>query len=152
MNTLLRRLTVCTMLALLLFAIEGATPNMGQNSSGVPLPQTIQFNRDIRPILSDNCFTCHGPDKTHRATVFHFDVEESAKQDIGGGRFAIVPGDPAKSLLIQRITSRTSPGGRMPPLSTGRTLSDRESRAADGMDPSGREVGEALVIQSSQAA
>jgi len=38
-------------------------------------------------------------------TEFHFDLEETAKQDIGGGRFAIVPGDPAKSAMIQRITA-----------------------------------------------
>src|SRR5947209_4993234 len=70
-----------------------------------PLPQTIQFNRDIRPILSDKCFTCHGPDKSHRTTAFHFDVEESAKQDLGNGHFAVVPGDLEKSALIQRVTA-----------------------------------------------
>ena len=91
-----------------------------------PIPQTIQFNRDVRPILSENCFTCHGPDKTHRVTAFHFDVEETAKQEIGGGRFAIVPGDLEKSQLIQRVT-HPDESRRMPPASTGKPrLSDHE--------------------------
>jgi hypothetical protein len=97
----------------------------GAQDPGTPLPKTVQFNRDIRPILSDKCFTCHGPDKTHRTTVFHFDVEESAKQELGGGRFVIAPGDPEKSLLMQRITA-SDERRRMPPASTGRTLSERE--------------------------
>src|SRR5262245_32154667 len=87
------------------------------------VPQNIQFNRDIRPILSDKCFTCHGPDQRRRATSFHFDVEESAKQDLGGGRFAIVPGNPDQSLLIQRITT-VDEETRMP--QGGEPLSPRE--------------------------
>ena len=97
-----------------------------QTQAAPTLPGTIQFNRDIRPILSNNCFACHGPDKAHRTTTFHFDVEESAKQDLGGGRAAIVPGDPAHSLLVQRITAQ-EPRRRMPPAPTGRALSERET-------------------------
>src|SRR5579871_6010073 len=89
------------------------------------LPETVQFNRDIRPILSDKCFTCHGPDKSRRVTEFHFDIEESAKSDIGGGRHAIVAGDPANSHLIQRVTAADE-NQRMPPVESGRTLSERE--------------------------
>jgi hypothetical protein len=89
------------------------------------LPPTIQFSRDIRPILSDNCLACHGPDGTQRTTVFRFDIEESAKQALPGGRFVILPGDPERSLLIQRITAE-DPARRMPPAATGRTLSARE--------------------------
>src|SRR5438128_12118227 len=100
--------------------VMGGTQNARLSPSSVASPKTVEFNRDIRPILSDKCFTCHGPDQTQRRTAFHFDVEESAKQDIGGGHFAIVPGDPANSVLIQRITSpdealRMPRGG--PPLS-----------------------------------
>src|SRR4051812_48477609 len=57
------------------------------------LPATIQFNRDIRPILSDKCFKCHGPG-THTATL-RFDLEDGAKHELRGGRFAIIPGDTA---------------------------------------------------------
>src|SRR3954453_1682922 len=87
--------------------------------------QAIEFNKDIRPILSENCFTCHGPDEGHRTPPFRFDVEESAKQELPGGRFAIAPGDPEKSLLIQRVTAQDE-RRRMPPLSTGRKLSERD--------------------------
>ena len=41
-------------------------------------PQTIEFNRDIRPILSDRCFTCHGPDKNNRLTPLRFDNENGS--------------------------------------------------------------------------
>src|SRR5438093_2741795 len=102
---LLQRLSLGCAFGLLILLTSATAVNVGQGSPNPPLPETIQFNRDIRPILSDKCFTCHGPDKAHRATVFHFDVEDSAKQDLGNGRFAIVPGDPAKSLMIRRITS-----------------------------------------------
>ena len=76
-----------------------------------PLPATIEFNRDIRPILSDKCFQCHGPG-TQLATL-RFDLEDGAKHALSGGRFAIVPGDPANSQMITRITA-TNPAVRMP--------------------------------------
>jgi hypothetical protein len=75
------------------------------------LLQTIEFNRDIRPILSDKCFQCHGPG-TQLATL-RFDLEEGAKHELKGGRFAIVAGDPDKSVMIQRVTA-TNPAVRMP--------------------------------------
>jgi hypothetical protein len=87
--------------------------------------QTIQFNRDIRPILSDKCYTCHGPDKSHRVSAFHFDIEDTVKQDLGDGRVVIAAGNPDASLLIQRITAQDDKK-RMPPTSTGRTLSAQE--------------------------
>src|SRR5262245_38666865 len=84
-----------------------------QTVTGDLLPPVIQFNRDIRPILSDKCFTCHGPNKASRMKNLRFDVEEEAKRDLGGGRFAIVPGEPAKSELIRRV-ALTDPASRMP--------------------------------------
>jgi uncharacterized membrane protein len=119
-------LTAGVVLASTSVASRGAIASARQQASAPPLPATIQFNRDIRPILSNNCFACHGPDKAHRTTIFHFDVEESAKQNFGGGRAAIVPGDPDNSLLVQRITAQ-DPRRRMPPLATGHTLSERET-------------------------
>lgn len=84
----------------------------------------VEFNRDIRPILSDKCFFCHGPDQTNRKSKARFDTEAGAKQDLGG-RFAVVPGDPARSTLYQRITTANK-GLRMPPVHTGRTLTEEE--------------------------
>jgi len=86
----------------------------------------IEFNRDIRPIFSDKCYTCHGPDKANRVTELRFDTEAGAKADLGNGRFAIVPGDLLKSELFQRISSEDE-SVRMPPASAGHAkLSERE--------------------------
>lgn len=65
----------------------------------------IDFNRDIRPILSDKCFACHGPDEQHREGGFRFDQQESAFGEGESGEHPIVPGDPEKSELIARVTS-----------------------------------------------
>ena len=70
------------------------------------------FNRDIRPILSDRCFSCHGPDSSNRKANLRLDVEADAK------RVAIVPGDAASSPLVKRITS-TNKALRMPPAYAG---------------------------------
>ena len=110
---------------LLLLMRSGVAQDGGQAPFNPPLPQTVQFNRDIRPILSENCFTCHGPDKSHRTTVFHFDVEESAKQALGPDHFAIFPGDLTKSAMIQRVSEQDE-RRRMPPVSTGHKLSERQ--------------------------
>ncbi|MFN7937638.1 MAG: DUF1553 domain-containing protein [Bryobacteraceae bacterium] len=84
----------------------------------------VEFNRDVRPILSDNCFGCHGPDAASKKIPLRLDSEAAAKADLGGRR-AIVENDPAASVMIQRITTDKK-GLRMPPLSTGHTLSERE--------------------------
>ncbi|MBC8164337.1 MAG: DUF1553 domain-containing protein [Bryobacteraceae bacterium] len=79
----------------------------------------MQFNRDIRPILSDRCFSCHGPDKGNRKTRMRLDVESES-------RSAIVPGSPENSAVYKRITS-TSKTLRMPPEYLGHErLNDEE--------------------------
>lgn len=79
--------------------------------------QPISFNRDIRPILSNNCFACHGPDEGTRKTRFHFDTQQGAFAKKG----IIVPGSAGESLLIEHVTS-TDPEQQMPPPETGRKL------------------------------
>src|SRR5438876_1109383 len=75
----------------------------------------VAFNRDIRPILSERCFTCHGPDKSSaRKTNMHFDTEDGAFTQLASGGFAIVRGDPSKSVMYQRISS-SNEAFRMPP-------------------------------------
>ena len=54
----------------------------------------IDFGRDIRPILSDKCFVCHGPDAANNKSKLRFDTEAHAFADLGYGRHAIVRGDP----------------------------------------------------------
>jgi hypothetical protein len=76
----------------------------------------INFNRDIRPILSDNCFQCHGPDRSQRKARLRLDDRESAIE-----RQAIVPGKPEESELVARIFS-TDPDDVMPPPDTHKTL------------------------------
>jgi hypothetical protein len=84
----------------------------------------IEFNRDVKPILSDKCFLCHGPDATARKIPLRLDTEASAKADLGGRR-AIVEGDPAGSNLIKRITAER-PALRMPPVHSGLKLAEAE--------------------------
>ncbi len=73
----------------------------------------IDFNRDIRPILSNHCFQCHGPDDDVRKADLRLDQRESALAEHDGNT-AIVPGDPAASAIVQRITS-DDPDQIMPP-------------------------------------
>ncbi|HEY3835259.1 MAG TPA: DUF1553 domain-containing protein [Bryobacteraceae bacterium] len=81
--------------------------------------QTVEFNRDIRPILSDKCYTCHGPSSVSRQAGLRFDIE-------GGAQKAIVPGHADQSKLYQRISSENK-AVRMPPAYSGRDkLSDKE--------------------------
>lgn len=78
--------------------------------------ERVDFNFDVKPILSDRCFACHGPDAENRAADLRLDTREGAfaKSESGEVDFVIRPGDPARSELIRRITS-TDPDVRMPP-------------------------------------
>ncbi|MGB0596433.1 MAG: PSD1 and planctomycete cytochrome C domain-containing protein [Rubripirellula sp.] len=75
----------------------------------------ISFNRDVRPILSDKCFSCHGPDGKHREADLRLDVEKDAKES------AIIAGDVELSEVILRIIS-TDPDSQMPPPDSGKSL------------------------------
>ena len=76
--------------------------------------QIVDFNRDIRPILSDACFHCHGPDKSKRKAGLHLDTAE-------GAAAVLVAGKPAESELVKRITT-ADPKKRMPPVASGHSL------------------------------
>src|SRR5215467_13479619 len=84
----------------------------------------LDFNRDVRPILSDNCFACHGPDDKHRMANLRLDTEEGLFADRGSYRI-VSPGDPAKSRLLARIGAAT-PASRMPPPQAGTTLTETQ--------------------------
>ena len=84
-------------------------------------PRDIEFNRDVRPILSDNCFQCHGPDAAARQAELRLDREEDAFAPRKEGS-AIVRGKPADSELVRRITNANA-DERMPPADSGKKLS-----------------------------
>ncbi|MFO1004780.1 MAG: PSD1 and planctomycete cytochrome C domain-containing protein [Planctomycetaceae bacterium] len=83
-------------------------------------PGDVRFNRDVRPILSDHCFSCHGPDANHREADLRLDVREAAVTSR-----AIVPNQPTESELIARILS-DDPEKRMPPESAHKPLSSQQ--------------------------
>ncbi|MEX1231546.1 MAG: DUF1553 domain-containing protein [Planctomycetaceae bacterium] len=84
----------------------------------------IHFNRDIRPILADRCFQCHGPDGTQRQADLRLDLRDAAIADRDGTQ-AIAPGDPDHSEILARITS-DDPDVKMPPPELGKPLTPGE--------------------------
>jgi hypothetical protein len=81
----------------------------------------VDFDRDIRPILSENCYKCHGPDDGSRKAKLRFDVRAEALKPAKSGQIPIVPGAPEKSELVARITA-SDPDDRMPPAASGKHL------------------------------
>src|SRR5262249_31314331 len=79
----------------------------------------ISYDRDIRPILSDNCFACHGPDAKQRKAKLRLDIPEGAFAKLRSGERAIVPGKTDDSVLVERITD-DNPSRRMPPKKSGK--------------------------------
>src|SRR5258708_4960600 len=88
----------------------------GGPARGGDAPAKVEFNRDVRPILSDNCFLCHGLDKNRRKADLRLDLRASA---IEAG--AIVPGKPEDSALVERIESDDA-DDQMPPRKSNKKL------------------------------
>ena len=82
----------------------------------------VDFNRDIRPLLADHCYQCHGPDQAKRKAGLRLDQSEGARARLESGHHAIVPGQPADSRLLAVVASEDS-DERMPPARTGKRLS-----------------------------
>jgi hypothetical protein len=82
--------------------------------ASAPPEGRIQFNRDVRPILSDTCFHCHGFDEKERKGGLRLDVREEALKPAKSGDIAIVPGKPEESTLLMRVFA-TDPDDLMPP-------------------------------------
>ncbi|MCC6143464.1 MAG: PSD1 domain-containing protein, partial [Candidatus Hydrogenedentes bacterium] len=89
-----------------------------------PLPERVEFNRHIRPILSDKCFLCHGPDRNTREAGLRLDLRAEATLERDEHR-AIAAGDAAASAMIQRIIT-DDPDDKMPPADSNRHVSPRE--------------------------
>lgn len=113
-----RRLVMAAAIALLLQGCTGA-------GDGPDIPSRVDYNFHIRPILSNSCYVCHGPDVSTREADLRLDIRHAATAVRDDGSRAIVPGRPSRSLLIKRVTSE-DPDHRMPPPSMNKVLSRRE--------------------------
>jgi hypothetical protein len=103
---------ICNAAAAVLAALLAVAPAHAEDN--------LRFNRDIRPILVDNCFACHGPDKNQRQADLRLDVREVALE-----LAAIVPGKPDESELVARVFS-DDPETRMPPHDSPKQLSEAQ--------------------------
>lgn len=111
-------------LAAMLVLAVGVVPAHAARPERGPSPD---FNRDVRPVLSNRCFKCHGPDDENQEAGLRLDLREAAVAELDSGTRAIVPGDVDESEVIARITS-TDPDLVMPPPHTKVVLSDHEKR------------------------
>jgi hypothetical protein len=111
-------------IALLLAAVVAFTPIAAPadvpNSSPSAQSKKVDYNRDVRPILADNCFKCHGPDEKQRKAKLRLDTREGLLAATSGGN-AVAPGHADKSEVIARITA-TEANSVMPPPKTGKKL------------------------------
>ena len=87
--------------------------------------QAVDFNRDVRPVLSQQCFTCHGMDDHGRKGKLRLDLSESAHGKGKSGEIAIVPGKPDASEVVKRILSADE-DEVMPPPHTKKVLSEKD--------------------------
>ena len=85
----------------------------------------IDFNRDIRPILSDHCFACHGPDENSLQAGLRLDIAESVFAPADSGERPVVAGDPQASELLRRVLSEDA-GEQMPPPDDGKPLTPEQ--------------------------
>ena len=86
---------------------------------------TVDFNLDVRPILSNKCILCHGPDPEGVQAGLRLDIRDAAIKELESGSTAIVPGKPDQSELIARVLSEDE-DVRMPPADHGARLDARE--------------------------
>ncbi len=92
---------------------------------GVTARAEVSFNRDVRPIMSDACFRCHGPDESSRMAGLRLDIREQALGPTKSGRVPIVPGKPDASEMIRRIFSN-DPRVAMPPAFADKHLAESQ--------------------------
>ena len=112
------------------------------------LPERVSFSRHVKPLLSDRCFACHGPDKAKQQAGLRLDLPESAyaHESDETGRRAIVPGDWAASELARRILS-ADPKVVMPTPESHLSLTAEEKAPAAALDRAGRGIRAALGVR-----
>lgn len=123
---------------LLILAVPGL---LAVQTRGFSEDHKVEFNRDIRPILSNNCYLCHGPDPKHREGGLRLDQRDGAIAKLESGHVGIAPNDPAVSELVKRILSQ-NPDEQMPPKASGKSLTPAEIKTlqqwiADGAEYQG---------------
>ena len=108
-------------------ALAALTTLIGAQQSPAPraVASRVDFTRQVRPLLSDRCFRCHGPDASKRKAKLRLDVREGAFKRLNAGWFVVKPGDPGKSELIRRITTDDIED-MMPPPESNLSLTDAE--------------------------
>jgi hypothetical protein len=119
-----RPLIVARALALFAVGWQLSGTSSAQDATRVSDSSRVEFERDIRPILSDACYQCHGPDQGSRKADLRLDTETGARADLGG-RAALVPSDLKRSELYLRISSDDA-DERMPPAKSGKSLTARQ--------------------------
>ncbi|MDZ4699743.1 MAG: PSD1 and planctomycete cytochrome C domain-containing protein [Rhodothermales bacterium] len=105
---------------LALFGLAACSPS-GRDA----LPDVVDFDAHIQPILSDNCYVCHGPDVSTREAGLRLDLRDSALVALESGAAAVVPGDPEASELLRRLRS-DDPEERMPPPEVKKVLDPQD--------------------------
>jgi mono/diheme cytochrome c family protein len=121
-----------TFLTGLLIAMAGPAPAEGPGEKGPdgskpvqaqakPKARPVNFARDVRPILSDNCFACHGPDDKTRKAGLRLDTKEGMLAKLKSGEVSVVPGKPDESDLVFRLET-DDPEAKMPPKKSGKHL------------------------------
>jgi hypothetical protein len=124
-RTIFATLVAAACLALTVQWLNGkADSAFAQDKRADGTSQKVDFNRDIRGILSNRCYTCHGPDDAERQADLRLDSRDGATADLGD-HFAIVPGKPESSELVRRITS-SDPDVMMPPAGKDKPLSKKK--------------------------
>ncbi len=117
--------------------ILGAIVTVALLSGGVaPGAERVEFNRDIRPILSENCFACHGPDRNARQADLRLDRRDEAL-----ARGVIQPGEASESRLVQRV-NQGNPVLVMPPVATDKKLTDEQKQLLSAWIDQGAEYQE----------
>ncbi|MEM7477657.1 MAG: PSD1 and planctomycete cytochrome C domain-containing protein, partial [Planctomycetota bacterium] len=112
--------------ALALFMAAMAPPAVAQSAE----PGELSYSKDVLPILSKNCFACHGLDENTREADLRLDIQEAAISRDRSEQPAIVPGDPNESILIDRIASK-DPDLLMPPPDSGHELSQEQIKVLE---------------------
>jgi hypothetical protein len=123
-------IAILAVLLTLLYAFKAGVFNGGEDAyANLKVPDVIDYNFHIKPILSDNCYTCHGPDANKRKAGLRLDLEETAFLELkeNPGKYALVSGKPGESLLYGHITT-DDPNLMMPPPDSKLALNSYEKK------------------------